>query len=95
MNESEFDQLAHEYASLHAANIRLSGEAPEYFARYKIADVARRANQRGLPATAVLDFGRYQRGQTRMKVHFCFWPSFSPFGRCPGDERSGHGGSGT
>ena len=41
MDEAEFDKFAEEYRSLHAANIRASGETPEYFAEYKIRDVAR------------------------------------------------------
>ena len=58
MDEAEFDKFAAEYRDLHAANIRLSGENPEYFAEYKIKDIAAelaRANAR-LDAR-VLDFG--------------------------------------
>jgi SAM-dependent methyltransferase len=58
MEEAEFDKFADEYRALHAENIRISGEDPEYFAEYKIADIAaelRRAGAR-LPRTA-LDFG--------------------------------------
>ena len=40
MDEAEFDKFAAEYRNLHAANIRLSGEAPEYFVEYKIRDIA-------------------------------------------------------
>ena len=40
MDEAEFDKFADEYRALHAANIRLSGEDPEYFAEYKIIDIA-------------------------------------------------------
>jgi SAM-dependent methyltransferase len=39
MDRSEFDRFADEYRSLHQANIALSGEAPEYFAEYKIKDL--------------------------------------------------------
>jgi SAM-dependent methyltransferase len=55
---AEFDQFADEYYALHADNIKLSGEDPEYFARYKIEEVRRRwdAASRPEPA-AVLDFG--------------------------------------
>ncbi|MGC1305377.1 MAG: class I SAM-dependent methyltransferase [Caulobacteraceae bacterium] len=58
MDAAEFDQFAEEYAATHAANIRMSGEDPEYFARYKIEEVRRRwtAASRAEP-TAVLDFG--------------------------------------
>jgi SAM-dependent methyltransferase len=58
MEESEFDRFAEEYRAMHAGNIRLSGEAPEYFAEYKIADVAALLASGGVSAApAVLDFG--------------------------------------
>jgi len=41
MNASEFDKFAEEYRSLHQANIAASGEAPEYFAEYKMKDLRR------------------------------------------------------
>jgi len=58
MNESEFDRFADEYRQLHAANISASGEAPEYFARYKIATIARlvKLGSMARPDT-ILDFG--------------------------------------
>lgn len=56
MDQSEFDRFADEYHSLHAQNIRLSGEDPEYFARYKARDAAR-LSRGALPAPRVLDFG--------------------------------------
>ncbi len=58
MDVAEFDKFADEYRALHADNIRLSGEDPEYFARYKIQDLRRRwdAAGRAEPAAA-LDFG--------------------------------------
>ena len=40
MDEVEFDKFADEYRDLHAANIKLSGEDPEYFAEYKVVDIA-------------------------------------------------------
>ena len=40
MDAAEFDKFADEYRQLHAQNIRLAGEDPEYFAEYKIADIA-------------------------------------------------------
>ena len=58
MDEAEFDKFAAEYRNLHAANIRISGEAPEYFVEYKIRDIAAemaRANR--AQAARVLDFG--------------------------------------
>lgn len=58
MKEAEFDRFADEYRELHARNILLSGEAPEYFAEYKVLDVVRRWRRaaRG-DAPRVLDFG--------------------------------------
>jgi SAM-dependent methyltransferase len=57
MEKTEFDQFASEYVALHAANIRASGERPEYFAGYKVADAAREARLRGVLVERVLDFG--------------------------------------
>lgn len=59
MREAEFDKFAEEYRALHAENIRVSGESPEYFAEYKIVDVARELAAAGYDMTGatVLDFG--------------------------------------
>jgi ubiquinone/menaquinone biosynthesis C-methylase UbiE len=58
MDEVEFDKFADEYRALHAANIKLSGETPEYFAEYKIADIAAElARGNAPPPSTVLDFG--------------------------------------
>ena len=60
MEEAEFDKFAAEYRSLHAESIKASGESPEYFAEYKIVDVAAElAHARGatVEKAAVLDFG--------------------------------------
>ncbi len=58
MDEAEFDEFADEYRLAHARNISASGESPEFFHAYKVADIA------GLlgPARAdsqlrILDFG--------------------------------------
>jgi SAM-dependent methyltransferase len=58
MKAAEFDRFAEEYLADHARNIRISGESPEYFARYKVDEVRRRwsASQAAEPE-AVLDFG--------------------------------------
>ena len=40
MDEAEFDVFSDEYHSLHASNIAISGERPEFFAEYKIKDIA-------------------------------------------------------
>lgn len=57
MNESQFDRFADEYHALQAASVRLSGEGPEYFWRYKVVDLARECARSGVQAGAVLDFG--------------------------------------
>ncbi|MGH9343842.1 MAG: glycosyltransferase [Terriglobia bacterium] len=67
MEQAEFDIFADQYSSLHAANIALSGETPDYFAEYKIRDIAteylRHSKQgrappaRGRAPPMVLDFG--------------------------------------
>ena len=58
MDTAEFDKFAEEYLADHADNIRISGETPDYFARYKIEEVRRRWERSGLaqPKT-ILDFG--------------------------------------
>lgn len=60
MEEAEFDKFADEYHAMHAASISASGEGPEYFAEYKIADISRECElndvaQKG--AIKILDFG--------------------------------------
>ena len=60
MEEAEFDKFAAEYRTLHAESIKASGESPEYFAEYKIVDVAAeltRARGGVVERAAVLDFG--------------------------------------
>jgi SAM-dependent methyltransferase len=57
MDEAEFDRFADEYRALHAANIRLSGESPDFFAEYKVADVAATLGARLGENPAILDFG--------------------------------------
>lgn len=57
MDEAEFDKFAEEYRCLHAANIAASGESPEFFAEYKVKDVAQLTKAAGLRVTQVLDFG--------------------------------------
>lgn len=57
MDSAEFDKFAEEYASMHGSSIRASGEGPEYFAEYKVRDVARHLAAHGMSARTVLDFG--------------------------------------
>jgi SAM-dependent methyltransferase len=57
MDEAEFDKFADEYRTLHAASIRLSGEDPEYFAEYKVVDIAAELARDNVVARRALDFG--------------------------------------
>jgi len=57
MDKVEFDKFADEYTSVHTANISASGESPEYFARYKIDDVASELARRSIDPASILDFG--------------------------------------
>jgi SAM-dependent methyltransferase len=60
MNEAEFDKFADEYHASLTAGIAISGESPEYFSEYKIADIAREcpAQARSVDAgVKMLDFG--------------------------------------
>lgn len=60
MEEAEFDKVADEYEALHRASIAVSGEEPDFFAEYKIRDIAREyARLAGPPSGSakVLDFG--------------------------------------
>jgi ubiquinone/menaquinone biosynthesis C-methylase UbiE len=55
--QAEFDRFAREYQESHAASIRLSGETPDFFARYKIDDVAGILKRAGKKPRRILDFG--------------------------------------
>ncbi len=59
IDETEFDKFADEYRSIHAANIAVSGEAPEFFAEYKIKDLATELHtaRPGGGTVRMLDFG--------------------------------------
>jgi ubiquinone/menaquinone biosynthesis C-methylase UbiE len=59
MNLAEFDQFADEYHALVDRSIRASGEAPEYFAQYKVNDVHAlwRRESAAHPNPTILDFG--------------------------------------
>ncbi len=54
---AEFDLLADEYRDQHAINVAITGEGPEYFAEYKIADLSDLVGTKGLSARQILDFG--------------------------------------
>jgi ubiquinone/menaquinone biosynthesis C-methylase UbiE len=58
MDVSEFDKFALSYRDMHAKNISASGESPEYFAEYKIKDVADELARSDAPQDLkLLDFG--------------------------------------
>ncbi len=55
---AEFDRHAASYRDVHARNIGLSGEQPEYFADYKMRDFAALVRRANLPEDGrFLDFG--------------------------------------
>lgn len=56
MTEPEFDRYASSYRELHAENIRITGETPDYFAEYKARHSARFTRSR-LPVPCILDYG--------------------------------------
>ena len=58
MDAAEFDKFAEEYRQLHVENIRASGESPDYFADYKVKDVAQELRRHALDERPrLLDFG--------------------------------------
>jgi SAM-dependent methyltransferase len=57
MNNSEFDRFADEYAATLKSGLSASGEGPEFFAEYKIRDVAAHLAALDLQPRRVLDFG--------------------------------------
>ncbi len=59
MNRAAFDRFADEYHALHAQNIGVTGETPEYFAEYKIRDVFNQTRnaKNASENLKVLDFG--------------------------------------
>jgi len=54
---AEFDRFADEYHEMHRANIAITGEAPEFFARYKVRVLGEIVRELGIEARALLDFG--------------------------------------
>lgn len=57
MERAEFDQFADEYYQQHRQNIAITGEAPEYFSEYKIADLAAIGRARRVAVRRIVDFG--------------------------------------
>ena len=58
MDAAEFDKYAESYREMHQRNIAVTGESPDYFAEYKIKDVAAAIGSAdGGAGKAILDFG--------------------------------------
>ncbi len=57
MHSAEFDKFADEYLAVHARNIAITGERPEFFAEYKVRDVREMAAAQGHRVARILDFG--------------------------------------
>ena len=54
---AEFDLLADEYHVQHKENVAITGEDPEFFSEYKIADLASLIADQELPCSSIFDFG--------------------------------------
>src|SRR4051812_5806467 len=57
MKEAEFDRFADEYETQHRRNIAVTGESPEFFAEYKINQLATFAPNLLDASSRILDFG--------------------------------------
>lgn len=57
LDKAEFDRYAQSYQAQHAANIAITGEAPEYFSRYKVQDASRICRLLKLLPNNIVDFG--------------------------------------
>lgn len=57
MDVAEFDRFADEYENMHAANIAITGERPDFFSAYKIRILAADIARLGLQADRIIDFG--------------------------------------
>lgn len=58
-NRPQFDRFARDYREIHVRNISISGEAPEYFSKYKARVLSRICARRisGARPLSILDFG--------------------------------------
>jgi SAM-dependent methyltransferase len=57
MAKVEFDGYADTYYEDHKKNVEITGEAPEYFAEYKIADLAQHLSATRASCSRITDFG--------------------------------------
>jgi SAM-dependent methyltransferase len=73
MAKAEFDSFAETYYEAHKKNIKITGEDPEYFAEYKISDLADWCKKTGISSHNIADFGS---GIGNSIPHFCkYFPS--------------------
>jgi SAM-dependent methyltransferase len=57
MAKAEFDSYVDTYYEEHKKNVEITGEAPEYFAEYKIADLAHYLSETRATCSRITDFG--------------------------------------
>lgn len=57
MDKAEFDRFADEYRDMHTKNIAVTGEAPEYFAEYKIRELKAIVDRSKAGVSSICDFG--------------------------------------
>jgi len=55
--QAEFDLIADEYYEQHRTNVAITGEDPEYFAKYKVVDLRSYIDRNGIKANNIFDFG--------------------------------------
>jgi SAM-dependent methyltransferase len=74
MSQAEFDRFAAQYREVHARNIALTGETPDYFAAYKMRDFAAELSLRSAPRDGrFLDFGSGVGASIQPFLHH--WPT--------------------
>jgi SAM-dependent methyltransferase len=54
---AEFDMIADDYYKQHKENLAITGEAPEYFSEYKVADLDEYIRERNVASEDIFDFG--------------------------------------
>jgi ubiquinone/menaquinone biosynthesis C-methylase UbiE len=57
MELAEFDQFADEYEQMHAANIAITGEKPDFFSEYKIRILSADIENLRTKVRSIIDFG--------------------------------------
>lgn len=57
LDQSEFDQYADTYQAQHAASIWMSGEAPDFFSKWKVNEASKAVREAGAVPQRILDFG--------------------------------------